>query len=125
NLVITGDSHAAWASELMDGNERVGVEFGGTSITSPGAGNLFPQLRLDFGGAIAARNPHIKWNDQIHRGFLLLTLTRQRALAEFKTVSTVASKDFRVTTAATFQVMPDREKMNPLLPISAGDEKEK
>src|SRR5690606_8780408 len=32
-LIVTGDSHTAWANELRDQNGRVAIEFGTTSIT--------------------------------------------------------------------------------------------
>jgi alkaline phosphatase D len=103
-LVVTGDSHSAWANELNDGEGRVGVEFGTTSVTSPSDASYFSQAGIDFAGGLRARNPHIKWTDQDNRGFLILTLTRGRALAEFFTVSTVRSKDYEVARAAAFTV---------------------
>lgn len=105
-LVVTGDTHAAWANELatIDGKSRVGVEFGVTSITSPGLGDLFAGSGLDLNGAIVGKNPGVKWTDQAVRGFLLLTLTRSEARAEFMRLSTITAKDFKVDVEARFKV---------------------
>jgi len=107
-IVLTGDSHAAWANELpgADGT-RVAIELGGTSVSSPGFGDLFAGSGIDFDAAITSRNPEVKWTDQTHRGFLVLTLSKERATAEFLTVSTIVTKDYTVGTAATFNIRPD------------------
>ena len=103
-LVVTGDSHAAWANEIEDGEGRVAVELGATSITSASLGEVFAAAGIDLAAGMAARNPHIKWSDQTSHGFLLLTLTRAQALAEFFTVSSVLSKQYETTLAAAFTI---------------------
>ena len=104
-VVVSGDSHAAWANELNDAQGRVGVEFAGTSITSPGQGAYFPGM--DFGALIRARNPHIKWTDQNDHGFILLTLTHSQAKAEYFVVSTILAKQYQTRAAAAFTVTPN------------------
>jgi alkaline phosphatase D len=107
-LVLTGDTHAAWANEVTaaDGR-RLAVEFGATSITSPALGDLLAGSGLDYAAALAANNPTVKWTDQTSRGFLKLTLTKAEARAEFVTVSTITSKAYTTGTAATFTVKPE------------------
>lgn len=106
-IVVTGDSHAAWANELSDAQGRVAVEFGTTSITSPSDATYFTRMHIDFAAGIRARSPDVKWNDQTNHGFLLLTLTKERGLAEFFAVSTIASKDYETTKVAAFTVAPN------------------
>jgi alkaline phosphatase D len=105
-LVLTGDSHSAWANELDDARGRVAVEFGAPSITSPSDADYFTAAGIDFAAGVRARNPHIKWTDQTHRGFLVVTLTKERALAEFFSVSTVSTKTFDTVRAAAFTIAP-------------------
>jgi alkaline phosphatase D len=105
-LVLTGDSHSAWANELEDEEGRVGVELGTTSITSPSDADYFTSAGIDFGALLQARNPNVKWTDQTNRGFLLLTLTKEQALAEFYNVSTVRSKEYEVARVAAFTIAP-------------------
>lgn len=105
-LVITGDSHTAWANELNDAQGRVGVELGATSVTSPSDANYFTPFGVDFAGGLRARNPHVKFVDH-QRGFLLLTLTPEQATAEFFTVSNILSKEYEVVRTATFTIAAD------------------
>lgn len=103
-IVLTGDTHAAWANEVNDSTGRVAVEFGTTSVTSPGSGEYFAPFGIDFNAGVRARNAHVKYTDALHRGFLLLTLTREQATAEFFSVSNILSKEYETTRAAAYAV---------------------
>jgi alkaline phosphatase D len=109
-VVITGDSHCAWANELMsdDRKLRVAVEFAGTSVTSPGNGDYVGDTGIDIDKAFTDANPDLKWTDQKHRGYLVLTLKKTEAVAEFFTVSSVLSKDYQTMLAARLKVKPER-----------------
>ncbi len=106
-LVVTGDTHTAWVNELNDSEGRVGVELGTTSITSPSDASFFTAAGIDFSAGVRERNAHVKWTDSSGHGFLLLTLTKERALAEFFAVSTIESKTFETTRAAAFTIAAD------------------
>ena len=120
-IVLSGDSHAAWANEISDANGRVAVELGTTSITSPNEADVFLAHGFNFASGLKARNPHIKWTDQIRRGFLKLTLTKVAAKAEFVTVSTVASKEYQVARAAAFTIAPDEGGVVGALQVYNGE----
>ncbi len=104
-IVLTGDTHTAWANEIDDGQGRVAVEFGATSITSPADADYFAPFGIDFGAGVRARNPHVKLSDA-HRGFMVLTLTPEAARAEFIAVSTILAAQYETRTAAAFTVAP-------------------
>lgn len=104
-IVLTGDTHTAWANEIDDGQGRLAVEFGATSITSPADADYFSPFGIDFGAGVLARNPHVKMSDA-HRGFMVLTLTPEQARAEFIAVSTILSAQYETRTNATFTVAP-------------------
>jgi alkaline phosphatase D len=106
-LVLTGDTHTAWANEIDDGQGRVAVELGATSITSPSDADYFAPFGIDFAAGVKARNSQVKWNDPLHRGFLLLTLTREQATAEFFTVSSILAKQYEVARGAAFTIAAD------------------
>lgn len=106
-IVLTGDTHTAWANEIDDGSGRVAVELGTTSITSPSDGDYFTPAGIDFAAGVRERNPEVKWNDPLHRGYLVLTLTPAQATAEFFSVSTILSKTFEEERAAAFTIAPD------------------
>jgi alkaline phosphatase D len=98
-VVLSGDSHAAWANHLSDASGRlVGCEFGTTAITSPSYGSVLPGL----GEVLAKVNSEVAFCDQDRKGYTLLTLTRERLAAEFITVSTVLSKPFTRNVAVRF-----------------------
>jgi alkaline phosphatase D len=106
-LVLTGDTHTAWANEIADGQGRVAVELGATSITSPSDADYFAAAGIDFAAGVRARNAGVKWTDPLHRGFLVLTLTKEEARAEFVTVSNILAKQYEVATGSSFTIAPD------------------
>lgn len=104
-LVLAGDSHAFWANELHDaGGTRVAAEFGATGVTSPGVGDVLKGVPLDRG--LEEKNAEVVFTDQAAKGFVLLTLTREKAMAEFMAVSTILSKDYTASAMKTFTVTP-------------------
>lgn len=105
-IVVSGDSHAFWANELHDAaGRRVACEFGTTGITSPGAGEIGPGINA--GELIAKANPEVLWNDQVSKGFVLLTLTRDQARGEMVAVSTIETRDFTTKVVKTFAAGPE------------------
>jgi alkaline phosphatase D len=102
-VVLTGDIHSSWAADLTQdpnnadvasggydaatGAGSRAVEFVGTSVSSPGV--------ADPTGAIASSllpaNPHFKYINLDKRGYMIVDVTHQRALAEWWFVDTVAA----------------------------------
>lgn len=118
-LIVTGDTHTAWANEIADDHGRIAVEFGATSVTSPSDGYYFASSGIDFAAGIRARNPHVKHIDPLLHGFVLLTLTKQRATAEFFSVSTILTQAYETTRTAAFAVAPDAGPgVGPLAPLT-------
>lgn len=112
-IVLTGDSHSFWANELHDASgQRVACEFGTTGITSPGAGELSPGLNA--GDLIAKANKDVVFNDQVSKGYLLLTLTRTGARADMIAVSTITSKTFETKVVKSFKTTPEGKGVSAL-----------
>jgi alkaline phosphatase D len=105
-VVLTGDTHSAWANELMtdDGRSRVGVEFGVTSITSPGITYYLGEDDPRISPAFVAANPELKWCDLSSHGFTLVEFSNDSVKAEFHRVSTILSTDFAVDVEKTLTV---------------------
>ncbi|MDB5694535.1 MAG: alkaline phosphatase [Sphingomonas bacterium] len=59
---------------------------------------------VPIGAMIAAMNEEVLFCDQRAKGYVLLTLTREHARAEFRAVSTVIAKPFTVATIAMYEV---------------------
>ncbi|MAI90082.1 alkaline phosphatase D family protein [Ponticaulis sp.] len=115
-ITITGDTHTAWANELNDGDDMVGVEFGCTSVTSPGMGSSFPIERL--GELYADANEDVVWYDPFGHGFTLLTLTPERAVADYYKVSTIREREFTTDKVISFETVLEDGEMSTLRQIS-------
>jgi len=115
NLVtLTGDTHSAWANTLMDSNgEQRGVEFGCSSVTSPGSGHYMKDIN-DLGEQFSAANPEVDWNDHSGSGWTLVTLMRDTAQADYRTVSDVTAETYSVTETASFTTTRNGDAMTPL-----------
>ncbi|MEL6324248.1 MAG: alkaline phosphatase D family protein, partial [Pseudomonadota bacterium] len=105
-VTLTGDTHTAWANPLKDmsGAPR-GVEFGCTSVTSPGLGSYMPIENL--GELFADANEQVAWYDPFGNGYTLLTFAADSVNAEFRKVSTIETDDYTVATVAKFRVNRD------------------
>lgn len=104
-LVLAGDSHAYWANELHDaGGALIAAEFGTTGVTSPGAGDVIKGVPLNQG--FEEKNAEVVFTDHSAKGYVLLTLTKTEAKAEYMAVSTVLSEDYTVAPMRTFTVTP-------------------
>ena len=113
-IVVSGDSHAFWVNELSDaGGKRVAVEFGGTSITSPGADDIMGGFKI--GPAFAKASPEVVHNDQGSKGFVLLTLSHTEARGDLMAVSTITEKTFMARTVRSFKVKPDGTGVSELM----------
>jgi alkaline phosphatase D len=89
-VVLSGDSHNAWAFDHELDGHRAGIEIAGTSVTSPGNEDDFPGVAPDIGArAMVARNPQLKWTNLHQRGYATLHLTAQRATAEWVFMRTI------------------------------------
>ncbi|MCV9887970.1 alkaline phosphatase D family protein [Metabacillus halosaccharovorans] len=101
-VVLTGDVHASWASNLKEdysdpNSKTVGVEFVGTSITSGGNG---ADKRADT-DKILAQNPHIKFfND--YRGYVRCTVTPEQWRTDYRVVPFVTEPGADISTRASF-----------------------
>lgn len=97
-LVLAGDTHNAWHSDLMllDGKTKVGEEFATSSVSSPGfeayLSGIDPALiQQAFLGVIDS----LKFLETQKRGFLLMELTPAAATGHWHTVDTVKSRNYQ------------------------------
>lgn len=105
-IVLAGDSHMFWANELWNdaGQKRVAVEFGTTSVTSPGYGDILPGVPL--GEAFAQRNKEVKYAHPSAKGFVVLTLEHGKATSDLMAVSTIHEPTYTVSALKRFVVTP-------------------
>jgi len=100
-VVLSGDSHNAWHTDLkLLNGTKVGEEFATSSITSPGWESYFPSLiptiKSLFEDSSAFSN--VKWMDASRRGYLKMTFTAAQAKGEFIFVDAVNSGTYKVAT---------------------------
>lgn len=96
-VVLSGDSHNGWAFDLDLAGTPAGAEFAGPSVTSPGLEAYAPHVApAELERAVRARNPSLKWTDLRRRGYLTLTLTRERAAGEWLALETVRTRSTRL-----------------------------
>jgi alkaline phosphatase D len=93
-VVLAGDSHNSWAFDLAQDNAPAGVEFGVSSVTSPGYEAYFtrtdPKLMAE---ALVGSSPEMKWGDMSRRGYAVVTLTGEEASCDWTYVDTVKSRN--------------------------------
>ncbi len=107
-ITLAGDTHNSWASDLADMNGKaVGVEFGVTSVTSPGFEEIFPK---EDPARVAAGLEQVigplVYAETAHRGFMIVTATPAQASAEWRYVSTVKSKAYTAVPGKTLRTLP-------------------
>lgn len=83
-VVIGGDIHSYWATELTadGGKAPVATEFVGTSITSAG-------VPYETFARFLPENPHIKYFESRERGYVMAHLQRDRLDVDFNIVNDV------------------------------------
>jgi len=113
-VTLTGDTHTAWANTLVDADEeRRGVEFGCTSVTSPGLGTYIKDVP-DLGPQFVDANPEVDFHDPFDNGWVLVTLTADEARADFKKVSDVTSETYTTSEVASYLSKRDGDSLTAL-----------
>ncbi|NEA17997.1 alkaline phosphatase D family protein [Streptomyces halstedii] len=101
-MVLTGDVHVAYGFDLKKdfddpASRTVGTEIVATSVTSGKDGAARPANWDNLTRA----NPHLRFYDG-RRGYVLVGLDREKARADFRTVSAVTTPGAPVSTAGSF-----------------------
>lgn len=105
-VVLAGDTHNAWHSELRRLDRTlVGHEFATPGVSSPGLEDYLaalqpPQVAQIFTGVIDT----LKYADTYRRGFLLMQFTPQQASGTWYLLDTVKSRTYQVSAARTLTI---------------------
>ena len=101
-VVIGGDIHSFWATDLkadfnIAGSPTLATEFVGTSITSdPPPYGLIAELLPE--------NPHVRYFESRHRGYVAVDLDRERMHVRFRSISDRRDPKATVATLKQFVV---------------------
>jgi alkaline phosphatase D len=95
-VVLAGDTHNAWHSELRTaGGEFVATELATASVSSPGI-EQYLQLNAQQAAELSALLPtliaELQWCELAHRGYLLLQISPQACQAQWHQLASVHSK---------------------------------
>jgi alkaline phosphatase D len=107
-VVLAGDSHNAWASDLKDANGvAVGVEFATSSVTSAGLELEFPRIGRQFlADAFVQMVPDLRYAETSNRGYLVVTLTPAQARCDYVFVDSVLQNDLNSRLGKSLAVLP-------------------
>ena len=98
-VVLAGDTHNAWHSNLTLMNGRkVGEEFATSSVSSPGLETYLAlppaQVKAIFEGVVN----DLKWMDSSRRGYLKLSISPAQVQGEWFFIDTISSRTYKVET---------------------------
>jgi alkaline phosphatase D len=92
-IVLSGDSHNAWAFDLPGERGAAGVEFGGHSVTSPGYESGIRRDPQEVAAAVVAASPELKWADTSQRGYMATVLTPERVRNDWVFMDTIKTRN--------------------------------
>jgi len=114
-IILSGDSHNAWACALPGSEGTVAVEFAAQSVTSNGLEVHLPFNQEKIAESFVKENSELFWADTHHRGYLTVTLTHERAYAEWWIVDTVRKRQFSAIQAHGLMVSATEGKGSGLI----------
>jgi alkaline phosphatase D len=95
NIVISGDSHLSWVSDLIwldnqgydpsTGAGSIGVEFAGSAVSSPCpyGQNITMASANNYSSWLVQHNEELQWQDVYFRGYFELTISYEQVDARF------------------------------------------
>lgn len=122
-VFLTGDTHASWAFEVINDartssnkstKSPFAVELGTTSVSSGNANEYASDAEvIEREKKLLRSNPHLKYTNQRDHGYLLLTLTQQRATAQWFFVASLLNIDSTERLDKTFNIQRGKAKLLP------------
>lgn len=121
-VILSGDSHNAWAANLRgvgsSGIANLGVEFGTASVTSPGLEEFFLGFPPAALAALSVQSSQtrsvldkLQYADTARRGYIRLDVSREVLAATFVFVSTAFSTSYTVDRGTRFEVQAGARKI--------------
>mgnify|MGYP003667211316 CR=1 FL=1 len=111
-IALAGDTHNAWTSQLRTSDGKIaGVEFGCTSVSSPGFDGpdlLGPANAGLFGPLVTGLIDDLVYANLAGRGYLHLAFSADDVTATHRFITTVDSREYVVNEAATKSFVVNR-----------------
>lgn len=115
--MISGDSHANWVSDLVwldahdydpnTGKGSIGVEFGGTAVSSPSpfGQNISIQAANNVSSYLVNSNRELQWSEVYYRGYYELHISQKSVNASFFGMPTLINRNPDEISLANFTVL--------------------
>lgn len=129
-IILTGDIHSSWAMDVSldpgniakynptTGEGALAVEFVTPAVSSPAAPTK--GLSVIGSGLLEVLNPHMKWVDLFHRGYIVLDITHERCKADWFHVDTVQKISDKEVFARSYQTLSGQNRLQRMkMPSSA------
>ena len=126
NIIISGDSHANWVSDIPtpdpgEGPEYLGVEFAGTAVSSPppaGEQNV-PSANAES-ERLSEANADLQWNEMWYRGYFELRITQETVQALFFGLPTILNRNPHEIPLANFTVRNGKNRLEKPGEVESG-----
>ncbi|MGG6230158.1 alkaline phosphatase D family protein [Tenacibaculum sp. SDUM215027] len=94
-VVLAGDTHNAWYSDLKDNSgEKVAVEVATSSVSSPGLETYLGASATDLEAALGLLIDDLQYGNLSQRGYMKLTVTAAGIQTDWNFVDTVTNKTY-------------------------------
>jgi alkaline phosphatase D len=106
-VVLAGDTHNAWASDLRDAQGRqVGVEFATASVSSPGMEGAYPDRDPeDVAGMMVDLIEPLYYAQTSKRGYMIVTASHEQVRCDWRFVDTVFKHEFTAATERSLRTL--------------------
>src|SRR5690606_14084214 len=105
-VMLSGDSHNAWAYSLVEDGHPAGVEFAGQAVTSRGMEGSMAADPKDVAQAFIRTNPELVWADTSRRGYMMLDVRPGRVTGQWVFMQDIKRRT--TTLAGTHQMSVER-----------------
>jgi alkaline phosphatase D len=107
-VVLAGDTHNAWASDLKDiGGNEVGVEFATHSVSSPGFEEFFPTIPPSLlADTFMELIGPLVYAETASRGFMVVTATPYECRADWHVVTSVKTIGYAAHIEKSLRTFP-------------------
>ncbi|QDS72810.1 hypothetical protein FKW77_006619 [Venturia effusa] len=130
NIVLSGDSHMSWVSDLVwlddesydpaTGAGSVGVEFAGSAVSSPCpyGQNISMANANEYSKWLVSANPELQWQDVYYRGYYELAISYDAVKARYYGVPSLVQRTPFEVSLANFTVQADTNHLQR--PVGGG-----
>ncbi|MGF1643453.1 MAG: alkaline phosphatase D family protein [Thiotrichales bacterium] len=111
-LVLSGDTHNAWANDLQDADgNAIGVEFATPSVSSPGLEEYLPDTQpAVLAAGVQQLIPTLAYADTAQRGYMVLSVNATEARADWYFVSSVKTSAYTGKLEKTLKTLTGADK---------------